>query len=195
MKNMEITKCMPVERVKPLALLGTTRLCGECRMEMKRSYAAKVSPQAKELWRRELFISHAQLLLECSDEIFADARLFLTPVPIFGTTPLGVIIDWWQNYRCAQAEDTNGALRYIYDWEIGPFKKWGHECNADKERGVYFIGLDHKSYFAPTNEVWQLRNSLEEVRERYKEVFSHQGVFDLEDAIEWLLDTTVYDRY
>lgn len=188
------TKGMPVERVKPLALLGTTRLCGESRMEMKRGGYAKGTPRAKEEWRVELLVRYGAELVKQSDVIFADARLFLTPVPIFGSVPLGVVIDWWQNYKCSQAEDSDGTLHYIYDCEIGPYKKWGHECNTDKVRGVYYIGIEGKSYFAPARSVHQLRSSIEEVQQRYNSIFSHQGVFDLEDAIEWLLGVKVYEQ-
>ena len=188
------TKGMPVERVKPLALLGTTRLCGKSRMEIKRGCSAQGTPRSKEQWRVELLVRYGAKLIEQSDAIFDDARLFLTPVPIFGSVPLGVVIDWWQNYNCSQAEESDGTLHCIYDWEIGPYKKWGHECNTDKERGVYYIGMDGKSYFAPAHSVHQLRSSIEEVRERYKGVISCQGVFDLEDAIEWLLGVKVYEQ-
>ena len=99
---------MPVERVKPLALLATTKMYGAGERVVEEISSSEIEPKSKALWRRELLIRYANRLLECSEKIFEDSRLFLTPVPINGTTPLGAVIDWWQNYKCSQAEDRNG---------------------------------------------------------------------------------------
>ena len=193
MKNFNVTKGMPVERVKPLALLATTKMYGAGERVVEEISSSEIEPKSKALWRRELLIRYANRLLECSEKIFEDSRLFLTPVPINGTTPLGVVIDWWQNYKCSWAEDSNGKHYPIYGWDFGPYTKMGHLCNADHTRGVYYVG-DDDGYFAPTEQVAGLRNSLQEVCDRYQNISSIHGVFDLEDAIELLLGEKVYNR-
>lgn len=194
MKNFNVTKGMPVERVKPLALLATTKMYGAGERVVEKISSSEIEPKSKALWRRELLIRYANRLLECSEKIFEDSRLFLTPVPINGTTPLGEVIDWWQNYKCSWAEDSNGKHYPIYGWDFGPYTKMGHLCNADHTRGVYYVGDDGDGYFAPTEQVAGLRNSLQEVCDRYQNISSIHGVFDLEDAIELLLGERVYNR-
>ena len=194
MKNFSVTKGMPVERVKPLALLATTKMCGAGERVIEEKYSSEIEPKNKALWRRELLVRYAKRLLECSEKIFEDSRLFLTPVPINGTTPLGAVIDWWQNYKCSWAEDSNGKLYPIYGWDFGPYTKMGHLCNADHARGVYYVGDDNSGYFASAECVVDLRNSLQEVCDRYQNISSIHGVFDLEDAIELLLGEKIYNR-
>ncbi len=194
MKNFNVTKGMPVERVKPPALLATTKMYGAGERVVEEISSSEIEPKSKALWRRELLIRYANRLLECSEKIFEDSRLFLTPVPINGTTPLGEVIDWWQNYKCSWAEDSNGKHYPIYGWDFGPYTKMGHLCNADHTRGVYYVGDDGDGYFAPTEQVAGLRNSLQEVCDRYQNISSIHGVFDLEDAIELLLGEKVYNR-
>ena len=194
MKNFNVTKGMPVERVKPLALLATTKMYGAGERVVEKISSSEIEPKSKALWRRELLIRYANRLLECSEKIFEDSRLFLTPVPINGTTPLGEVIDGWQNYKCSWAEDSNGKHYPIYGWDFGPYTKMGHLCNADHTRGVYYVGDDGDGYFAPTEQVAGLRNSLQEVCDRYQNISSIHGVFDLEDAIELLLGERVYNR-
>ena len=193
MKNFSVTKGMPVERVKPLALLATTKVCGAGERAIEENYSSEIEPKNKALWRRELLVRYANRLLECSEKIFEDSRLFLTPVPINGSTPLGVVIDWWQSYKCSQAEDSNGKHYPIYNWDFGPYTKMGHLCNADHTRGVYYVG-DDGAYFAPAEQVVCLRDSLQEVCDHYQNITSIHGVFDLEDAIELLLGENIYNR-
>lgn len=194
MKNFNVTKGMPVERVKPLALLATTKMSGAGERVVKEISSSEIEPKGKALWRRELLVRYANRLLERSEAIFEDSRLFLTPVPINGTTPLGAVIDWWQNYKCSWAEDSNGKRYPIYGWDFGPYTKMGHLCNADHARGVYYVGEGDGGYFAPTEQVAGLRDSLQEVCDRYQNIFSIEGVFDLEDAIELLVGDKVYNR-
>lgn len=194
MKNFNVTKGMPVERVKPLALLATTKMYGAGERVVEEISSSEIEPKSKALWRRELLVRYANRLLECSEKIFEDSRLFLTPVPINGTTSLGEVIDWWQNYKCSWAEDSNGKHYPIYGWDFGPYTKMGHLCNADHTRGVCYVGDDGDGYFAPTEQVAGLRNSLQEVCDRYQNISSIHGVFDLEDAIELLLGEKVYNR-
>ena len=120
MKQLQITKGRAVERVKPLSLLGYTKGVGKSEIENGVQYSAEFDNKQKALWRTELFVKYAHRLLECSEQIFADERLFFTPLPLplsgwikRGVAysckdmelTLGHIIDWWQNYKCAQVVD------------------------------------------------------------------------------------------
>ena len=140
MKNFDVTKGMPVERVKPLALLATTKMCGAGERVVDEISSSEIEPKSKALWRRELLVRYANRLLECSEKIFEDSRLFLTPVPINGTTPLGAVIDWWQNYKCSWAEDSSGKHFPVYGWDVPPIvKKFIRNLRIDENSPKYIF--------------------------------------------------------
>ena len=195
MKNFSVTKGMPVERVKPLALLATTKMCGAGERVIEEKYSSEIEPKNKALWRRELLVRYAKRLLECSEKIFEDSRLFLTPVPINGSTPLGIVIDWWQNYKCSQVVDEAGKRHYIYGFEFGTQCKFGHRPSVVKPDRVKYVGDDGKSYTIEcASSLLVLGNSLYEVCNRYPHP-PHKGVFDIEDAVELLLGERCYTRF
>ena len=128
MKALQITKGRAVERVIPLSLLGYTEGVGKSEIEKCVQYSAEFDSEQKALWRTELFIKYAHRLLECSEQIFADERLFFTPLPLplsgwvknggcyqgkHMDLVLGHIIDWWQNYKCAQVVDEEGKCKAV----------------------------------------------------------------------------------
>lgn len=207
MKALQTTKGRAVERVIPLSLLDYTKGVGKSEIEKGVQYSAEFDNKQKVLWRTELFVKYAHRLLECSERIYADDRLFFTPLPlpISGwiksdgcyrgkdmQLTLGHIIDWWQNYKCAQVVDEEGKSHYIYGFAFGPVYKFGRPRPADAEPDkVRYIGDDDCGYRIQSSlSLLDLGCSLYEVYRRYKDRYccSH---FDLEDAIEHLLGEKV----
>ena len=201
MKTLQFTKDRTVERVKPLSSLGYTEGFGKSRIENGVQGSADFDNKQKAQWRTELFVRYAHRFLECSERIYADERLFFTPLPlpISGwikrgiaysskdmNLTLGHIIDWWQNYKCSQIVDESGERHYIYGFHFGPCYKYRpRPKDADLDK-VYCIGEDGQSYLIyPSISLFDLGYSVYEVYRRYKHhhCFSH---FDLEDAIEYL---------
>lgn len=207
MKALQITKGRAVERVIPLSLLGYTEGVGKSEIEKCVQYSAEFDSEQKALWRTELFIKYAHRLLKCSEQIFADERLFFTPLPLplsgwvknggcyqgkHMDLVLGHIIDWWQNYKCAQVVDEEDKRHYIYGFAFGSDCKFGRPQSADAEPDkVRFIGDDNCGYRIQSSlSLFDLGSSLYEVYGRYKEIYNRNH-FDLEDAIAHLLDERV----
>jgi hypothetical protein len=213
----DFTKDVSVERVTPPAPLGYCKAVGKServeRMELAQGVGNQdfdnrnFDNQEKAKWRAELFVRYAHRLLACSEEIFADKRLFYTPLPLplkmwirrgnsytpTGLRPtLGHIIVWWQNYKCAQVADEKGRLHYIYGFAFGPICKFGRPRPADAEPDkVRYIGGDDCGYRIPTSHsLFDLGCSLYEVYRRYKHHYCRDH-FDLEEAIEFLLGEKV----
>ena len=207
MKALQVTKERAVERVIPLSLLGYTEGVGESKIEEVALFnSAGYDIKWKAHWRTYLFVKYAHHFLACSEQIYADERLFFTPLPlsISGWTKSGVcysgkdmnltlghIIDWWQNYKCSQVIDENGERHYIYGFKFGPLYKFRpRPANAEPDK-VSYIGADNRCYtIQPSISLFKLGNSIYEVYCRYKHhhCFSY---FDLEDAIEYLFGEKV----
>ena len=109
MEKFNVTKVVSVERVTPPALLGYCKAVGKSEKEKCAEYAQEFDNREKAKWRTALFVRYAHRLMECSERIFADERLFYTPLPLplklwakngMGYTPieakltLGHIIAW-----------------------------------------------------------------------------------------------------
>ena len=203
MEKFNVTKVVSVERVTPPALLGYCKAVGKSEKEKGAESAQEFDNCGKAKWRTALFVRYAHRLMECSERIFADERLFYTPLPLplnlwakngRGYSPveakltLGHILAWWQNYRCAQAENENGEHYYICGFDIVR-GKFGFPTKPYKVR---YIGKEGQCYSVETNiSIPELGNSLYEVYSQYGTSNDH---FDLEDAIEYLLGEKVYQK-
>ena len=203
MEKFNVTKVVSVERVTPPALLGYCKAVGKSEKEKCAEYAQEFDNREKAKWRTALFVRYAHRLMECSERIFADERLFYTPLPLplklwakngMGYTPieakltLGHIIAWWQNYRCAQVENEDGEHYYIFGFDIVR-GKFGFPTKPYKVR---YLGEEGQTYgIATDTSIPELGASLYEVCSQYR---AGNEYFDLEDAIEYLLGEKVYQR-
>lgn len=208
MKTTEITKGVSVERVTPPALLDYTKGVGASEKECGTEGAERGSND-KARWRTELFVRYAHRLLECSERIFADERLFYTPLPLplsgwerRGLTyeaqrielTLGHVIDWWLNYKCSQVVNEEGCRHYIYGFKFGTQCKFGYRPDVVVPDRVLYVGDDGAGYVVESAaSLLELGNSLYEVCCRYRTA-PHNGAFDIEDAIEILLGERCYVR-
>ena len=203
METTQFAKVVSVERVTPPALLGYCKAVGKSEKEKGAEYAREFDNGEKAEWRTALFVRYAHRLMACSERIFADERLFYTPLPLplklwakngRGYSPveaklmLGHILAWWQNYRCAQVENEDGEHYYIFGFDIVR-GKFGFPTKPYKVR---YIGKEGQCYTIETDiSIPELGNSLYEVCSQYRTSTDH---FDLEDAIEYLLGEKVYQK-
>ncbi len=207
MKALQVTKERAVERVTPLSLLGYTKGVGKSKIENGVQDFTDFDNKQKALWRTELFVRYAHRLLECSERIYADERLFFTPLPlsISGwiksdvtysgrdmTLTLGHIVDWWQNYKCSQIVDEAGEKHYIYGFHFGPTYKYRPRPQDAEPDKVCCIGEGGRNYLMqPSLSLLDLGCSIYEVYRRYKHHHCF-AYFDLEDAIEYLFGEKIY---
>lgn len=210
MKTAQFTKDVSVERVTPPALLGYTEGVGTSEKEKSASYAQEFDRNEKAKWRTELFVKYAHRLMGCSERIFADERLFYTPIPLPLSgwekrgccyevrriePTLGQIVDWWQTYKCSQVVDDSGEKHYIYGFNFGTQCKFGHRPSEVKPDMVRYIGDDNCGYRTEVAiSLFTLGNSLYEVCTKYQSPPLGGCSFDIEDAIELLLGEKCYDR-
>ena len=82
MEKFNVTKGVSVERVTPPALLGYCKAVGKSEKEKGAESAQEFDNCGKAKWRTALFVRYAHRLMECSERIFADERLFYTPLPL-----------------------------------------------------------------------------------------------------------------
>ena len=207
----QFTKDASVVRVKPLALLESPKVVGSSEKVVGIAYANEFDRKSKDEWRAELFAKYAKRLIACSNSIYADERLFYTPVPLSLTgavrkgavcsfcnseLTLGQIIAWWENYRCSTVVDMNGNLCPIYGFKWGTQTKFGYKPEYIEPNKVLFIGADGEKSIAQVDlSLIDLACSLHEVQQLYHQEISPSKVFDIEDAIELLLGEKVYQRF
>lgn len=206
----QFTKGVSVERVTPPALLGYCKAVGQSKREERTELAQEFDSEQKRKWRTELFVRYAHRLLECSEKIFADERLFFTPLPlrlngwtqsgsVYESKPidltLGHIIAWWQSYNCSQVENQEGNRYYIYGFDFGTQCKFGYRPKEIIPDKVLFIGANNEGYSTEIDKsLFKLGNSLFEVYAQYPNPSICRSTFDLEDAIEYLLEERIYKR-
>lgn len=206
MKHLLFTKDVAVERVTPLPLLGTTKIEGPGNLYFIPTID-EPHPDNRIVARIELFASYAHRLLECSDRIFADRRIFNAKVPLkisfaersewgtyefkCGIPTLGTIIDWWQNYECAKVENEQGDRFYICGWEYGSMNKFGYRHEPSRPPMVHYLAKCGLMQRSSTKSVMHLAASIYEVYKRYPQEWGEYDVFTLEEVIKILFDEDV----
>lgn len=206
MKQLTFTKDVAVERVTPLPLLGTTKIEGPSNF-YNIAPLIGAQPENRIKGRIELFIRYAHRLLECSDKIFADRRIFNAKVPLQagfakrseygsyefqqGIPTLGTIIDWWLNYECAKVENEEGEKFYICGWDFGTMRKFGYTPKSIIPPEVCYIDHSGVAHTSPVKSVMHLATSIYEVYKRYPQEWDEYEVFTLEEVIKILFDEDV----
>ena len=206
----QFTKDASVERVKPLALLESPKVIGSSEKVVGTRVVNEFDRKAKEEWRAGLFVKYAKRLIACSESIYADERLFYTPVPLPLTgavrrgrayslcgseLTLGHIIVWWENYRCANVIDESGDLCPICGFRWGTQPKFGYKPEHSEPDKVVFIAINGERRVAQVDtSLMYLACSLNEVQQLYERPIAQNRVFDIEDAIDLLLGEKVYHR-
>ena len=200
MEKFNVTKVVSVERVTPPALLGYCKAVGQSEREMCAEYALEFDNREKAKWRTELFVRYAHRLLGCSEQIYADRRVFNTLIPIrviccsnmkqnvfapYVVQPtLGQFIYWWQTYKCSQIE-SEGLLYPILCWSVN-LKFLNLSSDFTERNSALYVDSNGKLYCSKLelSDLYNLSKSFHEVCRLYPaEGYAH---FDLEDAIEYL---------
>jgi len=135
-----------------------------------------------------LFFKEAFFLYEHKDQILADSRMFLTPLPFknnlayTGTSglqnaTLGIYLEWWD--ACEQAviynKDRIEALTYFI---AGSPLSGGNHCSAVDRKGK-----SRTVQFAPFTEIW---SSFMRINQRYTEAKQIYQAYTLEETISKL---------
>lgn len=201
MRTLQTTKGRAVERVIPLSSLGYTKGVSKSEIEeVLGCHSAEEESGRKALWRTELFVKYANRFLECGERVFADVRVFNTPIPIkviccsnvqssifqpYLVRPtLGQFVYWWQTYKCSQVE-SDGLLYPILCWSVN-LKYMTLSSSFAKPNSVLYVDGGGKQYSSKLeiSDLYNLSKSFHDVCRFYPATeYDH---FDLEDAIEHL---------
>lgn len=140
--------------------------------------------------RIKLFLQNAHRLIDRSDRIMEDSRMFLAPLPIrnglayTGTSrlrnpTLGVYIEWWRNHKSAWTEDDYGELQPIYYIAGSPLSG----CN-----NCAYITPDGESRNVSIPQFSQVWSTFMEVNSHYAEAKQLYEAYSLEEVIAILFD-------
>lgn len=135
-----------------------------------------------------LFLEYAHRLIEASDTILADSRMFLAPIPIrnglaytgtsgFRNPTLGIYIEWWRNHKCAWTEDNNGTPQPIYYIAGSPLSGCNSCAYVTPDGKGKSISVPHFSI------VWR---SFAEINAHYTEAKQLYDAYTLAEVIEIL---------
>ena len=139
----------------------------------------------KKPWK-ELFLKEAFFLYEHRDAVYADSRMFLTPLPFdnnlayTGTSglrnaTLGVYLEWWDNCERAILKDKGEVTALTYFIAGSPLSGSNH-CNVVNRRG------ESKSivFNSPFTEIW---GSFMRINQRYTEAKQIYQAYSLEETV------------
>ena len=137
----------------------------------------------------ELFLKEAFFLYEQREAVYADSRMFLTPLP-FGNnlayigTPfladatLGVYLEWWDSCERAVLRK-RGEVSALTYFIAGSPLSGGNHCGAVTRKGR----TRTVAFLRPFSEIWK---SFAEVNQRYAEAKRLYQAYSLEETIALL---------
>ena len=186
LKNGNVLDCYEKED-RPVAIkpdIVGLDMTGEF-LRTKGSPKKKPSSIQEEPWK-DLFLKEAFFLYEHRDAIYADSRMFLTPIPFennlayTGTSglrnaTLGVYLEWWDNCERAVLKDKGEITALTYFIAGSPLSGSNH-CSAVNRKGM------SKSivFPSPFTEIW---SSFMRINQRYTEAKQIYQAYTLEETI------------
>lgn len=186
LKNGNVLDCYEKEdrpvAVKP-EILGLD-MTGEF-LRTKGSTKKKPRTIRKEPWE-ELFLKEAFFLYEHRDAVYADSRMFLTPIPFdnnlayvgtFGlrNATLGIYLEWWDNCDRAILKDKGEVTALTYFIAGSPLSGSNH-CSAVNRKGRSRSVV----FSSPFSDIW---SSLMRINQRYTEAKRSYQAYTLEETI------------
>lgn len=155
---------------------------------VKRGPGNSTRPLRTEPWE-ELFYKEAFFLYEHKDAIFADSRLFLTPLPFknglaytgpsgLQNATLGIYLEWWEACPRAVIRE-NGKIRALTFFLAGSPLSGCNRCSAVTRKGKT-VGIRFPS---PFYELWR---PFMEINGRYAEAKRRYQAHSLEETITLL---------
>ena len=192
LKSGAILDCFP-KTDQPAAIvqdklsLDTT---GEFLQVGKRSRKRLFGKKAPErpAWE-QLFLQEAFFLYEHKEQILADSRMFLTPLPFknnlaytgasgLNNATLGVYLEWWE--ECERAVIRKGGEIHALTFYIaGSPLSGSNRCSAVTQEGI----TEQICFPSPFNEIWC---SFMRINGRYSEAKQIYQAYTLEETIEKL---------
>lgn len=151
----------------------------------KRLFGKKT--QERPVWE-QLFLKEAFFLYEHREQILADSRMFLTPLPFqnnlayTGTSglrnaTLGVYLEWWEACEKAVLYNKDGIVALTYFIAGSPLSGGNHCSAVDRD------GKSRTVQFAPFKEIW---SSFMLINQRYTEAKQIYQAYTLEETISKL---------
>ena len=141
-----------------------------------------------EPWR-ELFFKEAFFLYEHRDAIYADSRVFFTPLPFgnnlayTGTSglrdaTLGVYLEWWDSCERAVLKKDGEIFALTYFIAGSPLSG-NNRCNVVNRKGE----TKTISFSSPFSEIW---SSFMKINQKYDEAKQNCEAYTLEETISKL---------
>ena len=141
-------------------------------------------PEA-EPWQ-ELFFKEAFFLYEYRDAIFADSRMFLTPLPFgnnlaytgtsgLNSATLGVYLEWWNNCERAVIKKDGEVFALTYFIAGSPLSGSNNCCAITKDGK--FMGIRFPN---PFYEIWR---PFMDINVRYTEAKQAFQAYSLEETV------------
>ena len=159
-------------------------------LQIKGSPKTKQPKPSTETWE-ELFYKEAFFLYEHKEQIMADSRMFLTPLPFknglaytgtsgMSNATLGVYLEWWED--CEQAilrfDGQVVALTYFI---AGSPLSGSNNCSAIDRKGRKVT-----THFSPFRTIW---SSFMRINQRYTEAKQIYQAYTLEETIAKLRES------
>lgn len=139
----------------------------------------------EEPWK-ELFLKEAFFLYEHRNAIYADSRMFLTPLPFdnglaytgtsgLGNASLGVYLEWWDNCERAIFKDKDEVIALTYFIAGSPLSGSNH-CRVVNKKGISTSVV----FSSPFSDIW---SSFMRINQRYTEAKQIYQAYTLKETI------------
>jgi hypothetical protein len=186
LKNGTILDCYPKEN-QPKAVVPDTvslDMSGEF-MQVKGGPKKRLRKPSLEPWK-DLFFKEAFFLYEHKEQILADSRMFLTPLPFennlayTGTSglrnaTLGVYLEWWEECERAVIKKDGKVHALTYFIAGSPLSGSNHCAAVDKKGRRRTI-----QFKSPFSELW---SSFMRINQRYTEAKQIYQAYTLEETL------------
>ena len=137
----------------------------------------------------ELFYKEAFFLYEHREQILADSRMFLTPLPFknnlaytgtsgLNNATLGVYLEWWEECERAVIRK-DGEIHSLTFYVAGSPLSGNNRCSAVTRKGT----TEQICFPSPFTEIW---SSFMRINQRYTEAKQIYLAYTLEETIEKL---------
>ena len=188
LKNGNVLDCYP-KTDQPCAIvrdklsLDTTGEFFQIGKSREKRLSGKKSPE-RPAWER-LFLQEAFYLYEHREQIMADSRMFLTPLPFknglayTGTSglnqaTLGIYLEWWDDCEKAVIREKDKVEALTYFIAGSPLSGANH-CSAVDRKGQSVT-----MQFSPFLPIW---SSFMRINQRYTEAKQRYQSYTLEETI------------
>ena len=152
----------------------------------------KLNRPAKAPWR-ELFFKEAFFLYEHREQILADSRMFLTPLPFennlayTGTSglrnaTLGVYLEWWEECERAVIKKDGGEVKALTYFLAGSPLSGSNHCSAVDRKGK----CRTIRFESPFSDLW---TSFMRINQRYTEAKQIYQAYTLEETLSKLRES------